>query len=102
LRDLAAFMALMLIAAACPARAGDSVRLMAETCAACHSPDSHSHDSHSTIPSLAGRPAAELLRLLLSFRDGSRGATIMDRISRGYTREELGAMAGELAARGAP
>lgn len=95
MRSLAAFMALVVMAAALPARAEAPVRLMAETCLACHSPE-----LHSTIPSLAGRPAGDLLRLLLAFRDGSRAATIMDRIAKGYSREELGAIAGELAGTG--
>lgn len=92
MRSLTAFMALVVMAAALPARAGGQARLMAEACAACHSPQ-----IHSGIPTLAGRPAGELLRLLLAFRDGSRAATVMDRIAKGYSGEELGAIAGELA-----
>lgn len=97
MRRIAVFMALMVCAAAPGARADGAARLMAETCSACHSVA-----AHSTIPSLAGRPAGELLRMLLAFRDGGRPATIMDRIARGYSREQLGAIAGELSAGDAP
>lgn len=90
-------MALMAIAAGNPARADEVARLVAETCSACHSPE-----LHTTIPALAGRPAAELLRLLLAFRDGSRPATIMDRLTRGYGNDELAAIAGEIAVKGGP
>jgi sulfide dehydrogenase cytochrome subunit len=96
LRSAIATMAVLMFAAVLPAQAEEAAGLMAETCAACHSPH-----SHSTIPSLDGRPAAELLRGLLAFRDGTRPATIMDRIARGYSREQLGALAGELARRNA-
>ncbi|EME68545.1 cytochrome subunit of sulfide dehydrogenase [Paramagnetospirillum caucaseum] len=90
-------MAVMVLAAASPARADGQARLMAETCTVCHSPE-----IHSPLPSLAGRPAGDILRVLLAFRDGSRPASIMDRIARGYSREELGAIAGELGRKGAP
>ncbi|ARJ68093.1 sulfide dehydrogenase [Magnetospirillum sp. ME-1] len=87
----------MIIAAAPPVRADGGARVMADTCMACHSPE-----IHSSIPGLSGRPAGELLRMLLAFRDGGRAATIMDRIAKGYSREQLGAIAGELAAKEAP
>jgi sulfide dehydrogenase cytochrome subunit len=96
-RSVAVFMALMAMVAALPARAGTQARLMAEACATCHRPE-----IHSTIPSLTGRRAGEVLRTLLAFRDGSRPATIMDRITRGYSREELGIIAGELAGKNEP
>jgi cytochrome c553 len=43
------------------------------------------------VPALAGRDAAELRALMQAFRDGTRPATIMDRIARGYTEAELAA-----------
>ncbi len=97
MRRVAVFTTLMMTAAVPAARADGVARVMAETCSACHSPE-----IHSSIPTLAGRPAGELLRVLLAFRDGGRTATIMDRIAKGYSREQLGAIAGELAAKEAP
>ncbi|CUW39995.1 Putative cytochrome c, soxE homolog [Magnetospirillum sp. XM-1] len=97
MRRVAVFTTLMMIAAAPAVRADGVARVMADTCTACHSTE-----IHSFIPTLAGRPAGELLRMLLAFRDGGRVATIMDRIAKGYSREQLGAIAGELSARGAP
>lgn len=90
-------MALMVAVTASPAEADAVARVEAETCAACHS-----SEIHTTIPALGGRPAPELLRLLLAFRDGSRSATMMDRITRGYSAGELEAIAGEIAGRAKP
>ena len=64
----------------------DSVRVAAEACAACHGPDGH---SAGAIPALAGHPAEDMLKALAGFRDGSRPATIMDRIVRGYDDQQL-------------
>lgn len=97
MRRVAVFTTLMMFAVAPSARADGAARVMADTCSACHFPE-----IHSSIPTLAGRPAGDLLRLLLAFRDGGRAATIMDRIAKGYSREQLGAIAGELAAKEAP
>ncbi len=41
------------------------------------------------IPAIAGRPAAELSAALLGFRDGSRPATLMDRLAKGFSPGEL-------------
>lgn len=97
MRRVAVFTTLMMTAVVPAVRADEAARVMAETCSACHSPD-----IHSSIPGLGGRPAGDLLRMLLAFRDGGRAATIMDRIAKGYSREQLGAIAGELAAKEAP
>jgi cytochrome c553 len=46
------------------------------------------------IPGIAGRPAAELQAALIGFRDGSRPATLMDRLAKGFSPDELQAIAG--------
>lgn len=96
MRSAVAAMVVLIFAPVFPAWAEGAARLMTEVCVTCHSPEAH---SHSSIPSLDGRPAGDLLRILLAFRDGTRPATIMDRIARGYSREQLGSMAGELSRR---
>ncbi len=45
------------------------------------------------IPGIAGRPAADLQAALVGFRDGSRPATLMDRLAKGFSPEELQAIA---------
>ena len=96
MRSAVAAMAVLIFVPAFSLRAEEAARLMAETCVTCHSTEAH---AHSTIPPLDGRPAGELLRILLAFRDGTRPATIMDRIARGYSREQLGALVGEISRR---
>lgn len=96
MRRVAIAMTVLISVPAVPAGAAEVARLGAEVCVTCHSAPAH---SHSAIPSLDGRPAGELLRILLAFRDGTRPATIMDRITRGYSLEELGGLAGELSRR---
>lgn len=62
-------------------------RLLAAACANCHGTDGK---LGGAIPAIAGRPASVLERQLLAFKQGQvPGATIMDRISRGYSDEEL-------------
>ena len=46
-----------------------------------------------TRPAIAGRDRAELVAILLAFRADQRPGTIMGRIARGYTPDEIAAMA---------
>lgn len=85
----------LLISAA--AEADPIARLMAESCTVCHGLDGH---GHTLIPSLAGKHPDEMMRALLGFRDGSRPATVMDRLVRGYDTAQLQAIVDELAASG--
>ena len=61
----------------------------AESCTGCHAPAARG----TTIPALDGRPAPELAALLHDFRAGRRHATVMDRIAKGFSSEELDAIA---------
>jgi len=47
----------------------------------------------SQIPRLAGRDRAELVRQLTAFKQGTLRATVMDQIAKGYSDEELAALA---------
>jgi len=42
---------------------------------------------------IQGRPVAEIVELMRSFRTGERPATVMDRIAKGFTEEETRAIA---------
>ena len=64
----------------------DRAETLAATCANCHG--THGQ-ALGAMPSLAGRPASELVQLLAEFRDGQRPATIMPQIVRGYRADEL-------------
>ncbi|MCE8034014.1 MAG: c-type cytochrome [Halomonas sp.] len=74
----------------------EQVNLMASACANCHGTDGRLVGS---VPTLAGRPAAVLEARLLAFKHNeTTDATIMDRIAKGFTDEELAALAGHFAA----
>ncbi len=66
----------------------------ASSCTGCHA----SSKRPSSIAPIAGMPAAEAANALREFRNGSRPATVMDRIARGFTEAELDAIAEHFAA----
>ena len=60
----------------------------AAACSGCHAPV-----SDGPVPSLIGRPASEIVTAMAAFRKGERTATVMDRIAKGYSDEEINAIA---------
>jgi cytochrome c553 len=74
------------------------LRALAATCAQCHGTDGHAVAGEALVR-LAGLPQARLLSQLMAFRSGERQATVMDQIARGYTPEQLAALAAYFAAR---
>src|SRR5215467_11752694 len=68
-------------------------RDLAAACASCHA-----SNSASAIPSLAGKDPSELLRMMQDFRSGKRQATVMHQLARGYTDEQVQAIAAYLEA----
>lgn len=70
-------------------------RNLAATCANCHGTNGIAKGEMKT---LAGRPAAELVQMMNEFRNGSRPATIMHQISKGYTDEQIRLVANYFAA----
>jgi sulfide dehydrogenase cytochrome subunit len=62
----------------------------AASCSGCHSPR-----ASATAPPgrLYGRDAGEMLSALSAFRDGSRPSTVMTRIAKGFSDDELRAIA---------
>jgi len=70
-------------------------RDLAAACANCHGTNGASRGG---MPGLAGRDPDELARLMQDFRAGKRPATVMHQIARGYTDEQVQAIAAYLAA----
>jgi len=68
-------------------------RDLAAACASCHG-----SNGAGGIPSVAGRDPAEVLRIMQDFRSGRRQATVMHQLARGYTDEQVQAIAAYLAA----
>jgi len=64
----------------------------ATSCSGCHSTA-----AASSIPPLYGRDAGDIARAMTGFRDGSRPATVMNRIAKGFSDEESRAIAAWLA-----
>ncbi len=72
-------------------------RALAATCAQCHGTDGRAQEGEAMVR-LAGQTKDYLLTQLLAFRAGQRPATIMHQITRGYTPEQLDAVATYFAA----
>jgi sulfide dehydrogenase cytochrome subunit len=74
-----------------------NLKSLAATCAACHGTDGKAHPEGATTP-LAGLPRANLAGALREFRDGKRSATVMHQLAKGYTDEQIDAIAAYFAA----
>lgn len=90
-----------LLAAAASGQAADitpdAVRSLAATCATCHGTNGRAVNGSGMAP-LAGMDKSTLLRALTEYRAGTRPATLMHQISKGYTDAQLDAIAGYFAA----
>lgn len=90
LRSGAALLAAVLACA--PALAKDPQRLrtraLASACAQCHGTEGQAVQGEALVR-LAGLPQDYIIGQLLAFRTGSRPATIMHQITRGYSQEQL-------------
>ncbi len=76
--------------------AAPSASMLANTCAGCHGTNGASVGPAS--PTIAGKSAEYLKEVMASYKSGDRHATIMNRIAKGYTDEEIALMADYYAA----
>jgi sulfide dehydrogenase cytochrome subunit len=72
-------------------------RALVATCATCHGTDGRTVDG-SAIPSLVGMPKAYMVMQFKAFKDGSRPATVMHQLSKGFTDEQIDSIANYFAA----
>jgi cytochrome c553 len=87
----------LVVLAAAPARAQDkAARDMAANCTGCHGTNGVSSGG---IPSIAGTDKERMVTLMKEFRDGKRPATVMHQHAKGYTDQEIEAIAAWFAAR---
>ena len=77
---------------AAPNLTPDGVAALAADCAICHGPGGHPAPG-SSVKALAGRPARETVEAMAAFKGGSRAATVMHQIAKGYSDAEIDAMA---------
>lgn len=92
---------LMGMAMLAPARAQDAQALrvssLAATCATCHGTGGHAVDD-AAVPGLAGLPASYTVDQLQAFKSGTRPATVMQQIAKGYTDAQIELIAAYFAA----
>ena len=93
LRLLAAAIGLISIAAAVVASAEPPAG--AAACSGCHPASTR---VTSPVARLAGRDSAAIVKAMQDFRSGARAGTVMDRIAKGFTDEEIQAIAAWYAA----
>lgn len=92
---LAASGLLVLAAAPLSANADETApQVLAASCVACHGTGGR---STTGIPPIAGHAAVEIRTALAGFRDGTKPATVMDRIAKGYSDAEVDTLAKEIA-----
>ncbi|MCK5897028.1 MAG: cytochrome c [Cocleimonas sp.] len=70
---------------------GASASMLADTCAGCHGVNGVSKGP--AMPSIAGMSAEYLTTVLQAYKSGEAASTIMQRITKGYSDEELAQVA---------
>jgi sulfide dehydrogenase cytochrome subunit len=83
--------AMTLLTAGTNVMAGPSGEMLSYTCAGCHGTDGSSVGPSS--PHLAGMNQDYFTEAMQDYKDGKRNPTIMDRLAKGYTDEQIAAMA---------
>jgi len=83
------------MASSLPALAASEPPPGAASCSGCHASGAA---AASAVSRLYGRNADEIMTAMTGFRDGSLPATVMNRIAKGFSDDELRAIAAWLAA----
>lgn len=73
-----------------PSEAQTLPTALALSCAACHGTDGK---SPGAIPTIDGRSVKEMKEALTGFKAGTRQATVMNRLAKGYTDQEIDQLA---------
>jgi cytochrome subunit of sulfide dehydrogenase len=69
-----------------------SADMLATACAGCHGTNGNS--AGDTMPSLASQSESAIVEAMLKFKSGERASTIMGRLAKGYSDEQIKAIAG--------
>lgn len=83
--------AFALTAGSTVAKADMALEVLASNCAVCHG---QKGASHGTTPELTGMTAAKIAKTMMEFKSGAKAATIMNRITKGYSDDQIAALAG--------
>ena len=62
----------------------------AASCSGCHASNTR---VDTPVPPLSGRPASDIATAMTEYKSGARKGTIMDRIAKGFSDEEIRAIA---------
>ncbi|MEO5340886.1 MAG: cytochrome c4 [Magnetococcus sp. MYC-9] len=73
------------------AEAGATAAMLANTCAGCHGTNGVS--GGPAMPTIAGMPAKYLKEVMAAFKSDKRPSTIMGRLAKGYSDEEIALIA---------
>lgn len=76
--------------AAEPAARRPDTEVLANACAGCHGTKGH---SIAPTPSLAGKAEEEFIAAMKDFQTGKRVSSVMNRIAKGYTEEDIANLA---------
>ena len=89
--------AALVLASAGPALAQDAaqVRSWAASCANCHGTNGVAQSGNE---SLAGMKREDIVTKMLDFKNGRKPATVMHQLAKGYSDEQINAIAGYFAA----
>jgi cytochrome subunit of sulfide dehydrogenase len=71
-------------------------RALAATCANCHVASGRSESQQ--VPTLAGLPKERIASQMKAFKDGTRPATVMHQLAKGYSDRQIEALAAYFAA----
>ncbi len=90
---------LAMLAPATPAQDASALRIraLAATCAQCHGTDGRAVEA-GALPGLAGLPAAYVVEQMKAFKIGTRTATVMHQLAKGYSDAQIDQLAAWFAA----
>jgi cytochrome subunit of sulfide dehydrogenase len=72
-------------------------KTLAATCAACHGTAGRAVEA-AAVPGLAGLPAAYMVEQMKAFKNGTRPATVMHQLAKGYSDTQIEQLAAYFAA----
>jgi cytochrome c553 len=90
----AAAIAVTMGAVTVPATAASAPPPGATACSGCHG---LRDNASSVLPGIYGRDPQEIVTAMAAFHDGTRPATVMNRIAKGFSEDEIRAIAAWLA-----
>jgi cytochrome c553 len=89
-RKAAAFLSAALVCAGLNPSVAAEAPPGAASCSGCHPADAN---ADTPVPRLAAQDAGAIVAAMQAFRSGQRPATVMDRITKGFSDEEIRAIA---------